>query len=143
MKKTIFIVLLLTGLFQHQHSYAQTQTAERKKTSRIRIASIYEDCIRGLALCITIGPLSNRDVFFGIERINGKEQLCLYKEGMSDAVQQELNEVREFPVERDLLLDERTTSSLGIEGEILLVKGKYSCTEMEDRYVIPIRIIHQ
>jgi len=143
MKRTIFIVLMLTGLFQQQHSYAQTQIAERKKTSRIRIASIYEDCIHGLALCITIGPLSYRDVFFGIERINGKEQLCIYKEGMHADLLDELHEAREFPVESDVLLDSKMTTQLGFEGEILLVRGKYPITIQDDKFIIPVRIIQQ
>lgn len=143
MKKTIFIVLMLTGLFQQQHSYAQTGGAERKKVSRFKISNPLLDCLRGLGFCITIGSWDARTVTFGIERINGKEQLCIYKEGMHADLLDELHEAREFPVESDVLLDSKMTTQLGFEGEILLVRGKYPITIQDDKFIIPVRIIHQ
>lgn len=144
MKKTIFItLLLLAGLLNTINCMAQNGSDARKKVSRVRVASPLAHCKWGFGICIDIGSYGNRTATIGIERINNREQLCIYKERLSPELLRELEEADVFPIDNDLTLEEEISTQLGFTGTLTLRKGKHQITNAEDKFTVAIPIIHQ
>lgn len=143
MKNTIQKMLLVALIATANLSYGQTNPEVKpKRKFKVTIGTAQTNCESGLSICFTFENI-HRIANIGIYEVNGKEYLCVQKQGMSDEVMNEFTSAPFIPFDFDLEFTEEQTRNLGYTGTFTILKGKYPIEEQDEYFVIPIKTRHE
>lgn len=143
MKNTIQKMLLVALIATANLAAGQTNPQAKPRVKiKVTIGTMASQCERGFAICIY--PIFTfRTAYIGIYEADGKEYLCVQKQGMSDEVMNEFTSAPFIPFDFDLEFTEEQTRNLGYTGTFTILKGKYPIEEQDEYFIIPIKTRHE
>jgi predicted esterase YcpF (UPF0227 family) len=143
MKNTISKMLFVALIAAANLSYGQTNPEVKpKRKIKVTIGTAQTNCESGFSICFSFENI-HRIANIGIYEVNGKEYLCVQKQGMNDEVMDEFTSAPYIPFTYDLVFSEEQTRALGYSGTFTILRGNYPIEQQDEYFVIPIKTRHE